>query len=168
MPNPPKLYTARGETLTIKQLSAKTSIPVKTINARLKLAWSIEDAVGVAIDRRFRPKVKPVKGPTRPCPVLKKHKATNRACCEWQSGGERHVRYFGKIDSAEAEQGYARFQLEWATRLVKKSPVPLGQTLLVCELVEQWLDYCETGDDGESGYRNTGNSRRVWQHSEAR
>ncbi|QEG28006.1 hypothetical protein GobsT_27740 [Gemmata obscuriglobus] len=80
MPNPPKMYTVRGETLTLKQCAAKTGVPVTTTNARLKLGCTAENAaVTVAPNRRFRPKVKPVKGPTRPCTTLKTHKATDRA-----------------------------------------------------------------------------------------
>ena len=156
MPNPAKLYTVGAESLTLKQWSARHGVPVTTICSRLKLNWSVKDAVSVPADRRFRPTTPAVKGVTRPCPKLKTHKATGQACCEWQTGGERNVRYFGKAGGAEAERAYARFQLEWATRLVRRSPVSPGDSVLVCELVEAWLDYCETGDDGEGGYLKRG------------
>lgn len=157
MPNPPKLYTVGAETLTLIQWAARPpNVPVKTINARLKLGWTVEAAVTTPSDRRFRPKVKAAKGAGRPCPSLKTHRSSGRAYCEWVTSGERHVRYFGKAGTEEAERAYARFQLEWATRLVRKSPVAPGGTVLMCELVEAWLAYCETGDDGEGGYLKRG------------
>ncbi|HEY1187561.1 MAG TPA: site-specific integrase [Gemmata sp.] len=156
MPNPPKLYTVGSETRTLQEWSERHGVPVTTINSRLKLGWSVADAVSVKPDRRFRPTSKPTSGAVRPCPRMKEHKSTGRAHCEWQFANQRHVRYFGKWGSAEAQEAYKRFQLEWATRLVKNSPVPLGETLLVAELVEQWLAYCENGDDGEGGYQKHG------------
>ena len=151
MPNPPKLYAVGEESLNLKQWSARYGVPVTTINARIKLRWSVADAVSIPPDRRFRPTNRGPKGVARPCPRLRRHKATNQAYCEWQTSGERHIRYFGKWESAEAEQAYNRFTLEWATRLVRRSPVQPGDTLLLCELVEAWLDYAEHGDDGEGG-----------------
>jgi integrase len=157
MPTPPKRVTVGSVTKTLAEWSAEPPhVPVTTIRARLRLGWSPAQAVGVAPDRRFRPAANAQKGVTRPCPKLKRHKATGQACCEWQVANERKVRYFGKWGTPEAEREYTRFQLEWATRLVKKSPVALGESLLVCELVEQWLHYCETGDDGEGGYQKRG------------
>jgi integrase len=157
MPNPPKLLTVGNESLTLKEWSARPPhVPPTTIRARLLLKWTPQEAVSIPPDRRFRPSVKVVKGVARPCPKLRLHKGTGQAFCQWMTSGERHTKYFGKWQTEEAEQAYARFQLEWATRLVRRSPVAPGETVLVCELVEAWLDYCETGDDGESGYRKRG------------
>jgi integrase len=70
--------------------------------------------------------------------------------------GERHLRYFGRWGTDEAEAAYARFQLEWATRLVRPAKPEAGQRVAVCRLVKLWLAYCETGDDGEGGYLKHG------------
>lgn len=156
MPNPPKLITVGSESLTLKQWSARHGVPVTTIGSRLALGWSPDEAVRVPVDRRFRPTNRAPKGVARPCPKLRHHKPTKQAYCEWMSSGERNVRYFGKWGTEDAEQAYARFQLEWATRLVRRSAVAPGETVLVAELVEAWLEYCETGDDGEGGYVKRG------------
>lgn len=156
MPNPAKLITVGTEALTLKQWSARHGVPASTIDARLRAGKSPAEAVSTPPDRRFRPVHTATRQAVRPCPRLKRHKATGQAYCEWVTAGERNFRYFGQWESAEAEQGYGRFQLEWATRLVRRSSVQPGDTLLVAELVEAWLDYCEHGDDGEGGYRKRG------------
>ncbi|QJW94750.1 site-specific integrase [Frigoriglobus tundricola] len=157
MPNPPKLLTVGDETLTYKQWAERPPyVSVTTISSRLRLGWSPKNAVTVPPDRRFRPTTSAPKESVRPCPKLRPHKATGQAYCEWQSSGERHVKYFGKWQSEEAKAAYARFTLEWATRLVQRSSVALGDTALVCELVEAWIAYCKTGDGGEGGYLKHG------------
>lgn len=150
MPNPPKLITIGAESLTLKQWSQRHGVPAGTIDSRIRLGWPLADAVRTPVDRRFRPTTRAPKGTTRPVPKLRTHRGSGQAYCEWQSNGERFTRYFGKANTPEAEQAHARFQLEWATRLVRRAPA-MGKSLLVCELVEAWLDYCERGDDGEGG-----------------
>lgn len=156
MPNPPKLITVRNESLTLKQWSARHGVSVTTICSRLALGWSPEEAVAKPPDRRFRPAIKRAKGVARPCPKLAHHKSTGQAYCEWTTSSERFTRYFGKWGTSDAEQAYARFQLEWSGRLVQRSLAEPGATILVVELVEAWLDYCEHGDDGEGGYQKRG------------
>jgi integrase len=157
MPNPPKLLTVGSESLTYYQWSARPPhVPVTTICSRLKLGWSPEEAVSIPVDRRFRPTVKHVKGVARPCPKLRVLKASQQAYCEWVTNGQRNVQYFGKAGKEETERKYAKFQMEWATRLVRPVGPKPGEIVLVCELVKAWLHYCENGDDGEGGYLKHG------------
>jgi integrase len=150
MPNPPKLFTVGSESLTLNQWSQRHGVPAGTIDSRIRLGWPVADAVRAPVDRRFRPTTRAPKGTTRPTPKLRTHAGSGQAYCEWQSNGERFTRYFGKAGTEAAEDAYKRFQLEWATRLVRRAPA-VGEAVLVCELVEAWLDYCEHGDDGEGG-----------------
>jgi hypothetical protein len=57
----------------------------------------------------------------RPCPALLSHKALGLAYVAWKIQGERQWRYFGPIGSAEADQRYLEFQVEW----LKKGPLPI-------------------------------------------
>lgn len=151
MPNPPKRITVGSESLTLAEWSARHGVPATTIDSRLRLNWTPADAVRTPVDRRFRPTTRAPKGTTRPVPKLRTHAGSGQAYCEWQTNGERFTRYFGKAGTEAAEEAYKRFQLEWATRLVRRAPVA-GESVLVAELVEAWLDYCEHGDEGEGGY----------------
>lgn len=157
MPNPPNLLTVASETHTYAEWSKlKGKVPATTIRARLRLGWTPEDAVSIPPDRRFRPTNKQPRNSVRPCPKLRHHKATGQAYCEWETAGQRHVQYFGKSGSKEAEAAYGRFQLEWATRLVRRSALQPGEAFAVWQVVDAWLNYCEHGDDGEGGYLKHG------------
>ena len=78
---PAETVHTRGETLTIKQWAEKSKIPVKTINARLRLGWTIEDAVSVVrIVGSSKGKARQ-RGQHVPVPLslsLKTHTATER------------------------------------------------------------------------------------------
>lgn len=49
----PKLYTAHGKTLTIRQWSAETGISVGTLRFRLAHGWTMEDAVTRPVGSRL-------------------------------------------------------------------------------------------------------------------
>ncbi|HEX4610534.1 MAG TPA: hypothetical protein VH092_20260 [Urbifossiella sp.] len=157
MPQKPTFLTVGAETKTLGEWVALHGVPASTIRSRIALGWSLEQAVSVPPDRRFKPRVlKSTDGP-RPCPRLRRHKGSGQAFCEWVTKGERHVRYFGVAGSPEATEAYTRFTVEWATRAAHPAPaLPPGETAFVCEVVEGWLDYCLRGHDGQGGYKKHG------------
>lgn len=157
MPMKPTFLTIGNETKTLAEWVACHGVPASTIRSRIALGWSLEQAVTVVPDRRFKPRIRSSGDGPRPCPRLRKHKATGQAFCEWVAKGERHTRYFGPAGSAEATAAYTRFTVEWATRAARVAPpIPPGETAFVCEVVEGWLVHCEHGHDGQGGYRKHG------------
>ncbi len=157
MPMPPTLLTVSGETKTLAEWVALHGVPSSTIRSRIALGWSVEEAVSVAPDRRFKPGPKQslANGP-RPCPRLRTHKGTGQAFCEWVTKGKRQIRYFGKAGAKEATDAYTRFTVEWATGMAQARPVAPGETVYLCDLVEAWVAYCENGHDGQGGYKKHG------------
>lgn len=157
MPMKPTLLTLGGETKPLGEWATLHGVPTSTIRSRIALGWSLEQAVTVAPDRRFKPRVRVGGDGPRPCPRLRTHKATRQAFAEWVSKGERTVRYFGRAGSKEAREAYTRFTVEWATRAAAVAPpLPPGETPFVCELVEAWLAFCQNGHDGQGGYKKHG------------
>ncbi len=153
MPFPALVLTVDGTPKPIAQWSAETGVPVTTIHSRVRLGWSHADAVRVPADRRFRPAPRATTAAaTRPAPKLRTHKASGRAYAEWVADRKRHVVYFGKARTPDADGAYARFVLEWATARagVGTSGTAAGPAdgLLVGELIRARLDFCEDAEDG--------------------
>jgi hypothetical protein len=153
VPFPAVVLTADGTSKPIAQWSAETGVPVTTIRSRVRLGWSHAVAVRVPADRRFRPAPRATTAAaTRPAPKLRTHKASGWAYAEWVADRKRHAVYLGAANSPQAEAGYARFVLEWATA---RAGVGTGGTaagpadgLLVGELIRARLDFCEDAEDG--------------------
>jgi integrase len=148
----PTILTIGHETKTLAEWVALHGVPASTIRSRIALGWSLEQAVSVPSDRRFKPsQPRSANGPR-----LRAHKGTGQAFCEWETKGERHIRYFGKSGTTEAADAYTRFTVEWVTGMAQARPLAPGETVYLCDLVDEWVAYCEGGHDGQGGYQKHG------------
>src|SRR5262245_35533904 len=112
MPTPARTLTLGGETLTLRQWSARTGLAVNTITARLdQLGWPIARALSTPADKRFRPG-RPSHDLPRPAPRMRRH-SSGQAYARWRENGQRHYLYFGKWGTEDAREEYRRFVIEW-------------------------------------------------------
>ncbi|WP_439624158.1 tyrosine-type recombinase/integrase [Gemmata sp.] len=140
MPNPPKLYTHAGESLTLKQWSQRTGLHVETIRSRIEhQGYTLAEALTAPLAKKFRPKRKGATGP-KPCPAYKQH-AGGQAFARWWANGREHARYFGPWQSPESRDAYKRFAIEWASG-ADLAPAPAGG-LNVGELVVRYMRHAE-------------------------
>lgn len=142
MANTPRLLTHDGRTQPLTAWSKETGIPASTIVSRLNgLGWTVARALTAPVNRRFRRAGRPRKNDDRPCPAMRRHKASGQAIAEWLRHGERHTVYLGAWGSGEARTAYRRFQTEWAAGAHRARTA--GGDVFVADVVVRWLDHCE-------------------------
>jgi integrase len=154
MPMPARKITCRGETLTISEWSKRSGVPVPTIRSRIdEFGWDAEPAIFTPVQAKFRGGGRHAAAEgIRPCPKMKRHKASGLAYCRWSLGGEKHCKYFGEYGSDEARREYARFARQWAENECQAAtsggknghPRPRkGQPIQIAPLVERFLEWAE-------------------------
>lgn len=143
MPNPPRMLTHDGITLSMAAWAKRTSIPAGTIRSRIdQQGYTVAEALRTPTAAKFDPRKRAASPAPRPCPELKTHPTTGRAYCRWSARGKDHWRYFGEGGTAASHAAYRRFAAEWMAR--GEPPPPEGEQLFVCELVERYLDHVDT------------------------
>ncbi len=139
---PPITITHDGITDTLAGWQRRTGIPAETIRSRVNhQGWPVARALTEAVAAKFaKSNKKPTPAP-KPCPPMKPH-ATGQGVVRWTVGGREHSRYMGQWGSDEAATAYRRFQMEWAASATPPTATS-GRGLLVCELIERYLDHVE-------------------------
>jgi integrase len=140
----PRYLTHDGETLRDTEWAERFRLPVKLIRQRLDtLGWDVERALTTPPDPKHgRRGGRPRAGEPRPCPRLRKHKASGQAFTRWRSGGREYTRYFGKWGLPETLTAYRRFSAEWAAGGFQAPTAKARKPLAVSEMLECWLAYC--------------------------
>jgi integrase len=139
MPNKPRLIAFRGKTLPLERHAEAAKIPAATVRSRIdNLGWSVADALSVPADRRFASGGRPRANMPRPCPPVKQT-VDGRARVRWSVAGRQFCRHLGQWGSPEAQEGYRRFQAEWAQGLANAKSLP--GALLVSELADAYTDH---------------------------
>lgn len=145
MPNPPRVITANGRTLTLDQWSIATGLPKQTICSRLdSLGWDADRCMSTGVDRRFRRGGRHPVGAPRPVPRLRDD-GKGVAIVRWRQGGRDHFRSFGAWATPEATAAYRRFAAEWATGAYDAAPATAapGALVYVSEVVVGWLTHAD-------------------------
>ncbi len=141
MPRKPRYLTHTGETLPLAEWAKRARIHIETLRSRLDhQGMTLTQAISRPVEIKFNPRRKKVASKMpRACPEAKKH-TDGRAYVRWCIGGRRSFRSFGPWGSAEAVEGYRRFQVEWAAGLsTQASPQEGGLT--VAALVVRYLGH---------------------------
>lgn len=131
MANKKHLFTFRGETLSLSEWSKKTGVPPSTILSRLKLGWSIGDALTRPRQVERLPEAIAVKIPT-----MSYHSSGQARV--WHNGG---YIYLGKWGSPQAAARYEQLVRD-IRRQAERALLPAAKTPSVAQLTEAFWAHC--------------------------
>lgn len=134
MAGKPRLLENNGLRLSVSEWARRTGLHPNTITSRLRLGWSVADALGTPADR-------PAPLAAVPVPPLKPHRASGQSRVWW--GGQYH--YLGPTGDPATERAYRQFLREHvlAAPAPAAPPVPADPTVgeLCAAFLRHALDY---------------------------